>query len=220
MKNHPWLVGLILSLLLLAQPASSESHEHHSQRMGMHGMLLFSDGQQLLASHLPMFHKPHDMQLVLRLSLQNSTLQQALITEIAADAGIWTLAPEVFDLTALGQGDSFHGDLYQGHFERGGKKRHTQQQVTVERVILRNVLSEESVEAGEFRLLNHGPVSYYALFIQGRPGTDRVLKVQHQGQLPKHFRAAIDSTDAQLAELLGLSDGQLTTHYLETGDLQ
>ncbi len=52
-------------------------------RMGLHGMLLFGGLEGLYASHLPMFHTPHDVQLLLRIRLQDAALNQQIRSDLA-----------------------------------------------------------------------------------------------------------------------------------------
>jgi hypothetical protein len=43
-------------------------------RMGVHGMVLFGSGPRLYASHIPMFHRPHDRQVVIAVSATGGEL--------------------------------------------------------------------------------------------------------------------------------------------------
>ena len=62
-------------------------------RHGLHGMLLFSDGDGLYASHLPMFHAPHDVQLIFRFTLADKKIESELVKALDANKPYWTLAP-------------------------------------------------------------------------------------------------------------------------------
>ncbi len=122
------------------QPVKPVAHSAQQARFGLHGMLLFTDGVQLFASHLPMFHAPHDVQVVLKVSLADAFMQRRLIDMLwQAPSSYWTLEPEKFDLNRLAPDalqplNEFQAALYQGHFERGGTKQ-AMTSIKVERVL-------------------------------------------------------------------------------------
>lgn len=51
--------------------------------MGGHGMAVFGGREGLYASHLPMFHAPHDTQLLLRFHLADAAADRALRERLA-----------------------------------------------------------------------------------------------------------------------------------------
>ena len=90
-----------------------------------HGMLLFGT-HATYASHLPMFHSPHDYQLVLKLNLKEIARTNTLKTYAGAlkqGETLFTLVPEIMDLTKVidGTKKTFAASIFLGHFERGGK---------------------------------------------------------------------------------------------------
>ncbi|WP_394222453.1 hypothetical protein [Alteromonas gracilis] len=106
---------------------SGLSHTSHS-RVGLHGMVLFTDGEALFASHLPLYYSPHDYQLVYEVeSLHNDALIEFLTSNHAGASfhkNTVTLLPAQFDLNKLVDGESFSvaTQFFKGHFERGGSK--------------------------------------------------------------------------------------------------
>jgi hypothetical protein len=87
--------------------------------IGSHGMAVFQDNQQsFYISHMPLFHSPHNYQIVYKIEVNNDKKLTALLA-----TGMVTLLPKPFDLNKLIDGESFgeEADIYQGHFERGGK---------------------------------------------------------------------------------------------------
>ncbi len=233
------LCGVITLLCLsgfLPSTGLAKGHNPATEqaRMGMHGMLLFSDGQALFASHLPMYHSPHDVQLVFSLTLSDKELEQRLIDLLAYSKTYWTIAPQKFDLTKLGQEtegavQAFYGDLYQGHFERGGEKRFSHQFIQFQQSKLRNILSPEKLSQRQYIRINEGEsgVSFYALLIKERPGMDRIIRIEHADDsrilLPDHFFINMSEeplADKDIAAQLQLPANRVTTIYLETGDLK
>ncbi|QBY05399.1 hypothetical protein E2K93_13885 [Thalassotalea sp. HSM 43] len=217
------------------QTKPTEATLHHKQRQGLHGMLLFSNGAELFASHLPMFHAPHDMQVIFSLTVQDKQLQHSLISQLAQQNTIWSIEPEAFDLSNLGSAQQlsisqFTANIYQGHFERGGVKRYTQQ-ITVNRLIVKQVLSKSLPSQRHYQKItpDNQPIQYYALRIEGRPGIDHIIKVESEPTANNQRNLADDfsfpfapqaPSDHAIAEKLAIKPEKVNTLYLETGDLK
>jgi hypothetical protein len=103
----------------------TEHHMHgeHST-MGVHGMLLFGE-EALYLSHLPMFERPHNFQVLLEVGFDDAVLQ-ALGADREGGGGLHTFEPEKFPISELDPGGggpvrtSMVGTVFHGHFERGG----------------------------------------------------------------------------------------------------
>lgn len=95
--------------------------QHGSDRPSTHGMLVFGN-TTLYASHLPLFHSPHDYQVILELSCSKKNLKKFLKDKKQHPAySTYSIEPETFILPdMLAQPKSFKVKLYRGHFERGG----------------------------------------------------------------------------------------------------
>src|SRR5471030_1344452 len=96
---------------------------------GEHGMALFGGTQGLYASHLPMFHAPHDYQVILQVHVADPVIDAALRKRLNGHTALWTIAPEKFELDRLAPQAAlpltqFQADLVQGHFEQGGKTQY------------------------------------------------------------------------------------------------
>lgn len=91
-----------------------------------HGMVLFGK-QETYVSHLPMYHEPHNYQLIMKVSLgdmpgsDGTTLDKYAGTKKTED--LFTIEPQKMDLTEIisGKKTSFMAHLYKGHFEKGGE---------------------------------------------------------------------------------------------------
>lgn len=97
--------------------------------MGTHGMVLMNAGASLFVSHLPLYEKPHDVQLVYEVKVGTSA-----VNIMVKDADLVTIKPAEFNLQRLMRGESFtvKADVYLGHFERGGILTHPQIDITFE----------------------------------------------------------------------------------------
>jgi hypothetical protein len=90
-----------------------------------HGMLVF--GQDVLyMSHLPMFMRPHNFQVLLEVDFDEDVRRLLADDREATGDGTYTWDPRKFPIAELdpaGDGparDSMVGNLVRGHFQRGG----------------------------------------------------------------------------------------------------
>ena len=85
--------------------------------MGVHGMVLVTHGSNIYASHLPLYNKPHNVQLLYKLDNNDLALLQTV-----RDSQLITIKPKSFNLQRLMRGEKMviEADLYAGHFERDG----------------------------------------------------------------------------------------------------
>lgn len=153
--------------------------------MGSHGMAVFGGREGLYASHLPMFHVPHDSQLVLRFHLADAKADKALRETLAREPRLWTFDPEPFDLLRFATGHQkplreFKARFFEGHFERGGKPQAREQRVVVDEVLLFRRLSAAPREAarGSYRLIGKGDEWFAFKTIDRRPDFDHIVRLQ------------------------------------------
>ena len=147
-------------------------------------MAVFGGREGLYASHLPMFHTPHDSQLVLRFHIADAAADRALRETLAREPQLWTFDPEAFDLLRLAPGHAealreFKARFFQGHFERGGKPQPVQQRVIVDEVLLFRRLSLAPREAakGRYRLIGKGREWFAFKTIDRRPDFDHIVRL-------------------------------------------
>lgn len=173
------LIALIAMLLAAALAAGADA------TYGEHGMVLFGGPDGLYASHLPMFHAPHDYQVVLRLRLADPAQDGALRARLGGKTALWTLAPEKFEIDRLAPGaahplTSFKADLVLGHFEQGGKTQYAGAGIIVEQVLLFRRLSAAVAQAPTARYiqLGTGAQRYLVKLIDSRPDFDHIVAVR------------------------------------------
>lgn len=226
-------------VLLLATSACAWAHTNHpAPAMGTHGMLLFGGRDGLFASHLPMFHPPHDAQVVLAITLDDPALQRRIGATLARKPTPWTLVPERFDLRRLAPDAAeplrhFRADIVEGHFERGGTLRHRGVAVTIAAVPVYRTLDPHPRRAARVeyrRIAAHAAAAeqFLVMTIAARPGADHVLAVRPGAPaLPARLALPADSPDGLSAEA-GTIERSLRAHgatlrgeiYRETGDLR
>ena len=162
---------MILSALLLGTTASAKLDP-----ASVHGMLIVGH-DTIYASHLPMFHNPHDYQVILEIDLGEKAKGIYLANQ--QDGVYFTLAPEAFVLPDLLKGKtSFQASLYKGHFERGGTEI-AKIQVQVKSIVHFEKLNPklESTFGGEYVIFGQGSDVFLFHPVGRKPNFDHVLKV-------------------------------------------
>lgn len=176
--KKPMLV-LAAALLAGAAVAAPQGVTH-----GTHGMALFGGKDALYASHLPMFHAPHDYQLVLQVRIKDPALDAALRQRLDGKTALWTIEPEKFALDRLAPNASaplreFKADLVDGHFERGGKTQYAGATVVVDKVLMFRRLSADAAmrDSARYVQLGSGEQRYLVKEIDSRPDFDHIVAV-------------------------------------------
>lgn len=175
-----------------------------------HGMLIFGD-KATYASHLPMFHHPHDYQAVMKVSFTSK--QHGVLAAYqnlkAKGETLFTIAPETMDLSQVLNSKivSFKAELFQGHFERGGKKL-GEVLVNVETFIVNTKLNPSSAEQSEFSLFGEKGEYFAVHLINGKPSFDFVAQIKPPQKLIGGFcrTRACDPTQDEF-----LTDADLPT---------
>ncbi len=151
---------------------------------GEHGMALFGGKEGLYASHLPMFHAPHDYQVVLRVRLQDRAQDAALRARLDGKTALWTVAPEKFEIDRLAPQAAdplraFRADLVLGHFERGGAAQYRGATVIVDKVLVYRRLSHTPSVAGaaHYLQIGQGRQRYLVKRIDSRPDYDHIVAI-------------------------------------------
>ncbi|MYM66041.1 hypothetical protein GTP45_04205 [Pseudoduganella sp. FT55W] len=149
---------------------------------GEHGMALFGGKDGLYASHLPMFHAPHDYQVILQVHVADAATDAALRRRLDGKTALWTVAPEKFELSRLAPQAStplkqFKADLVLGHFEQGGKTQYAASTIVVDKVIMYRKLSPEQRASGTatYTQIGNGKQRYLVKQIDSRPDYDHIL---------------------------------------------
>lgn len=111
---------LLLLIFLFASYAIAEEKQPSPldpSYMGEHGMVLFSQESTLYASNMPTYSKPHDAQLVYKV-----TTNPKIVTYLVRDADLVTIKPKPFNLQRLLRGEqmTISAEVYSGHFQRLG----------------------------------------------------------------------------------------------------
>lgn len=171
-----------------------------------HGMLVVGEETAYL-SHLPMFMRPHDFQVLLEAAFTNDAgdAQQVYADDRrTTGTAVYTLKPERFVLTELVGEDgqpartSFTGTLFRGHFERGGTELLDPVTVEVRHVVHFRRFDPHAVRPTELTYLAFGK------------GDERFLA--HLVTMPPDFDHVVAMRQAP-----GASGAELTDDVLRNG---
>lgn len=200
---------------------------------GEHGMALFGGKDGLYAAHLPMFHAPHDYQVVLRLHVADTRLDAALKHRLDGKTALWTVAPEKFELDRLAPNADaplrrFKADLVSGHFEQGGKTRYRNATLVVDQVLLFRKLSmaEKYATTATYLQIGNGKQRFLIKEIDSRPDFDHIVSYRAASHAPYApvtiAKSGMAQPDAQAlaAALQAVPSAIRGTVYFYTDDLR
>jgi hypothetical protein len=205
-------------------------------RPATHGMLIVG-AQTVYLSHLPMFHAPHDYQVIVeaRFHAPQGDPQASYVADRAkTGTPIYTLVPEPFVLPDVIKGKrSFKATIFRGHFERGGVAIAQNVTVDITRVLLFKPFDPQAVKPTDLQyfLFGKGPETFLAHLIVAPPDFDQVLAIKPGSPIPDSVQSAGEAvTIAHHSNGQPLSAGETATagalslgvsgeFYHETGDL-
>jgi hypothetical protein len=169
-------------LLLLCAAAPAAALAAPASTYGTHGMALFGGKEGLYASHLPMFHAPHDYQVVLQIRLSDPAQDRAMRERLDGKTALWTIDPEKFEIDRLAPGASnpltqFKADLVLGHFEQGGKPQLVGVTAFVEKVLVYRQLSPAMRQANSARYVRIGR-NFLLKEVDSRPDFDHIVLIK------------------------------------------
>ncbi len=146
------------------------------ERVGIHGMILVGEPSDLLLSHIPMFHAPHDVQLIARGNIVGTN---RAIPSSFSDR-LYTFVPKPLSLDALrlGKLKAITGAIYEGNFETDGRKVADNVSLAITGIVHQHELSpaEPQPELAYF-IVGAGANVFAFHRIAGSPSFDEVLNV-------------------------------------------
>lgn len=130
---------LSLSTFAFAQEKKEQEPPLDPSYQGVHGMVLMEANYKIYASHLPLYSKPHNAQILYKVETKDNAL--VLMTR---DADVITIKPKPFNLERMLRGHKFSitGDVYLGHFERGGMKVRENVELVLSELLYKRMLDD------------------------------------------------------------------------------
>lgn len=174
-RTHYFILLWFLPVFCWAQPACTD-------KPSTHGMLLFGT-EKIYASHLPVFHPPHNYQVFLKLAFSDKE-KKVLVADKQKhpECATYTIEPERFVLPQmLDHPRPFKAVLYRGHFERGGTKISDTITVSIAQIIYRQTLSGENrKDAYQLIVFGNGKEQFAVHQIGNKPDFDQVMQVRYK----------------------------------------
>jgi hypothetical protein len=186
MSGNPSIKGVTMDM-----NHGLHTHDDGDMTLGSHGMLLLG-GEVFYMSHLPMFMPPHNFQVILEVSLDD-TAGSAVRSHrhVVPEEPYDTFVPDDFPMSELDprgagpQRTSITGKIFCGHFERKGKHHPplaTRTVVTIQNVVYFAQLDVQA-EHGDDNVLAYlcfgrGRQLHLAHDITAAPDFDQVLTVR------------------------------------------
>lgn len=166
-------------------------HAPNPERPAVHGMLMVGEARVLL-SHLPMFHAPHDWQIVLEARLLASGFdphKKYVDDRNATKTRIYTWVPKPFVLSDLlaSHPAAMVGTIFRGHFERGGVAITANDvEARVERILYsrRLVASDPRLAERRYVMVGSSSEPFLAHLITRPPDFDQVTAIEIDAPSP------------------------------------
>lgn len=220
---------IFAALLTLISSIGLAQHHHHSDPASIHGMLLFGKSQIYL-SHLPMFHSPHDYQVILKAELSPQGKEAYLESLKTSSETVYTLVPESFILPEMIKNPHpFKAQIYKGHFERGGTLIADNVIVNIQVPYFKKFSSSDVKPLqGSYLLFGNKDEQFLVHLISTKPDFDQIVKVKAEdtGLMPITFKSISNTEPLKSFETLEATASGKTlliqteeSLYTEFGDL-
>lgn len=186
--------------------------------VGVHGMALFTKSSSIYASHLPLYMKPHDVQLIYKIENKDLALLQTV-----RDGDLVTIKPKPFNLQRLMRGEKMviNADVYSGHFERDGMLVYEDIPITFAKLLYVRKMDDlkDSSRKQEYDVINLN--KNYKIFvhrIQKKPSFDHILYIDVEAGCLGRFNtsSAVPKENELLYKFVNC--GTMTPLYYETQD--
>lgn len=218
---HKFILFTLLSLMTnvsVAIAADNDLPPLDESYMGTHGMVLMSYNSNVFASHLPLYHKPHDVQLLYKLEVKDLALMQ-----LVRDAELVTIKPEPFNLQRLMRGEkmTINADVYMGHFERDGMEVYNNIALTFDKLLY--VRSLADIEESSTKQV-YDAVSYrknnkiYVHRIQKAPSFDHLIHIDENASCSGKFNTSSAVPEESELQYKFLNCGTMKPLYFEKQD--
>lgn len=228
---------ILCSLFLVGSFAMAHEGHMSADRPSIHGMAVVGHHKVYL-SHLPMFHSPHDYQVILEVEFdaEAKAIYDSSVT--SATPELYTLAPdENFVLPAMVQvGNSFPATLFKGHSERGGTAIVSGLQVKIVQVLYFKKFQPGKVqpEQAQYLFFGNDKEQFLAHIVTAKPDFDQIVNLQPtevlaksgpvEMTLPHQKNVEPLKADSKLTGILKSDNSPielnvLSVIYFESGDL-
>lgn len=234
------LISLLMVMMFSQGQAAEHSHMSSGDAPAVHGMLMFGQTEVFL-SHLPMFHSPHDYQVLLKIKIDADSLAKYKNSlKKFPQEKVYTLVPQVFVLPdMINHPVAFKAQIFRGHFERGGSVIADSVSVEIAKVLhfrKYDPAAQKPAQA-KFLLFGNSSEQYLAHYIEAKPDYDLIAQIQPLDSLNESSQEVAQeffsqSPNSEMPAANSQISGSFTQDakpkndiqllqqiYLETGDL-
>jgi len=217
MKKHLLSVLFVLiSFTGWAQQEEIELPPLDPAYVGTHGMVLVSHSSTIFAYHLPLYHKPHDVQVLYKLDVKDLALVQ-----LVRDAEMVTIKPEEFNLQRLIRGEKLilTADVYMGHFERGGELVYSGVPLNFSEQLYVRQLNDiaESSNSQKYDVVSYRKnLKIYIHQIQQAPSFDHLLHIDQNAGCRTKFNTSSAVPKENELQYKFINCGTMSPMYFET----
>lgn len=211
---------LVVSLSVFSYEEPVELPPLDPKYEGVHGMVLYTANSRVFAHHLPMYHEPHNVQLIYQLEVKDVNLLQLI-----RDAKMVTIKPEPFNLQRLMRGEelSVTADVYMGHFERDGLLTYEQSTIKFAKQIYFREMTDvkESNRLQEFDVVDlNKNYKLYIHKIAKAPSYEGVMHIDVEATCLNRFTtsSAVPTQNELLYKFINC--GTIKPLYYETQDFE
>lgn len=188
--------------------------------VGIHGMVLVAHSSRIYASHLPLYHKPHDVQLVYKIASKDIPF-----LNLVRDADMVTIKPKEFNLQRLMRGEQMTiiADVYRGHFERGGELIYQDKPIEFDKQLYVRELKELAKPSlwQQYDVINIGKTERIFIHkIAQPPSFDHLLLIDLEGACLQRFKTSVMVPEENELHYKFLNCGTMKPLYYETQDFK
>lgn len=210
----------MLSQVCFAEDEAKELPPLDPEYMGVHGMVLITQGSSIYASHLPLYNKPHNVQLLYK--LENKDLA---VLQTVRDSQLITIKPKPFNLQRLMRGEKMviKADLYSGHFERGGMLVYENIALSFDKNLYVRTFDDikpSSTKQAYDVVSLRGSYKLYIHRIQQEPSFDHILGVDLTSGCLANFNTSSPVPKETELQYKFINCGTIKPLYFETKDFE
>lgn len=220
MKKVLFSILLLLSQVSFAEEEVKKLPPLDPAYMGIHGMVLVTQGSSIYASHLPRYKKPNNVQLLYKLDNYDLAVLQTV-----RDGQLITIKPKPFNLQRLIRGEKMviQVDLYAGHFERGGMLVYENIPLSFNKQLYVRTFNDlkPSSATQEYDVVSlRKNFKIYIHRIQQAPSFDHLLSVDLEAGCLKRFSTSSPVPKETELQYKFLNCGTIKPLYFETENFQ
>ena len=214
----------LVFLFILAPAVMAEEKEPlplDPKYMGEHGMALMTKSSTIFAYHLPMYHSPHNVQLLYKLEVKDFNLIQ-----VARDNDLVTIKPEPFNLQRLMRGEELtvKADVYIGHYERDGFLVYKDMSIVFDKQLYLNELNDiaPSSKQQEYDVVSYNSKEdrLYIHRLQQAPSFDHIIHIDRSSGCLSKFKTSSAVPKRSELQYKFMNCGTMKPMYYETEDFQ